>query len=111
MRSALHLAGARYLAELERVMQLPPNTSEDYVRPYVYLVALALLDDITPLKKASQLPNREKWEWFSYLQKVLYETYAPTSTASIQVLAQLSVDLTPADTPAEWTEITIPKAS
>lgn len=77
-------SGEELLTALEGSLRKNPQTLEDYVRPYSYLVALALLPKDTYLRDAAKLPNAAKWEWYPYVQSVLMETFTPTQRLTIQ---------------------------
>src|SRR5208337_2829318 len=78
-------SGQAILAELRSSVDRSPENLLDYVRPYVYLVALSMKPEDVHLRAAARLPNIEKWNWLSYLQGVLLETYTPTESAVINL--------------------------
>jgi hypothetical protein len=103
--------GEQILAEMQRVMNLNPKTSEEYVRPYVYLVALSFMDEIEPLNRAAELPNRQRWEWFSYLHKVLYQGFMPTSRTEQQASPQVSPPpIRATSASAQWNDVKADRA-
>src|ERR1700748_30825 len=69
--------GEEILSALKSIAKLDPTDSSDYVRPYVYLVALSQLPENRFLKSAASIPERGRWDWFDYIARVLVETYSP----------------------------------
>lgn len=73
-----NFSGDKILAALQELVEAEPRDAVDYVRPYVYLVALSQLPDIKCLQSAGDLKGTEKWDWFRYIQRVLIATYSPS---------------------------------
>lgn len=73
------------LAAFRQAVEVEPQTAEDYVRPYVFLVALALKPRDICLRAAAQVPHMEKWDWLEYVQRVLVASYVPTISETLRV--------------------------
>jgi hypothetical protein len=70
--------GSAIIEALKEVLEHNPQTPEEYVRPYVYLVALAQKPQNVFLRQALSLAGHEKWDWYEYVAAVLLETYMAT---------------------------------
>jgi hypothetical protein len=77
-------SAAEILSALKRSLKKTPKTLSEAVTPYLYLVALSGLPDVRFLREAETFaaPNTE---WYSYLARLLVETYRPTSFKTIKV--------------------------
>lgn len=77
------------LVELRNALSATPADVEDFVRPYVYLVALGT-QDARHLEKIGALNDVQKWswEWFEYLRQVLSEVSIPTVDQTLKMPAQ-----------------------
>jgi hypothetical protein len=78
-------SGDTLFTELQNALKHRPESLQDYVRPYVYLVALSMKQEDRWLRDAVRIPSVESWNWFRYLQHVLLETYVPTETGTINI--------------------------
>lgn len=75
--------GAAIVEELKNVLQRDPQTPEDYVRPYVYIAALAQKSEDRFLRQAFSLPGHEKWDWYEYVAGALLEMYMATKIQTV----------------------------
>jgi hypothetical protein len=75
--------GATILEELKKALLSAPRTPDEYVRPYVYLVALAQKSDNQFLQQALSLAGHERWDWFDYIASVLLETHVATGNQEV----------------------------
>lgn len=75
---AASFGGDEILAELSRLACSEPRDVIDYVRPYAFLVSLSMLPSIDYLKRVASIKGTDRWEWFSYIHRVLLDTYIPT---------------------------------
>ena len=99
-------SGKTVLQALKKAISRKPRTLNDAVRPYVYLVVLSMIRDISFLKEASHLEAMHS-NWFSYIAGVLLKTYSPTS---LETIYAPSLTLTPTAnirTPAPITSSTL----
>jgi hypothetical protein len=78
-------SGEQILTALHSLVDVAAKDATDYVRPYVYLVALSKLSDVQYLRSAADIPGTERWDWFRYIQQVLMETYSPLISTTIKV--------------------------
>lgn len=76
-------------AELGRALEARPDDSVGWVRPYVYLVALAMAGQDQKLREAADLPNANRWDWFDHMRRVLLETSSPVTSRVLSVPGQL----------------------
>ena len=75
--------GDSIVQEIHRLACSDVRDATDYVRPYVYLVALSFLSDIKFLRAATRIKGTNKWDWFNYINRVLLETYIPTERVKL----------------------------
>jgi hypothetical protein len=80
-----NFSGDQILAALRGLVDSPPANSSDYVRPYVYLVALSQLHEIRFLRAAVDIKGHEKWDWYEYIGRVLLDTYLPVTVTTVVV--------------------------
>jgi hypothetical protein len=78
------------LKALKSAGKKKPQTLNDAVAPYVYLVALSFNDDVAFLRKAASIavPHHR---WYSYIAQVLIDTYRPTSRLAITPPPKLQI--------------------
>jgi hypothetical protein len=103
-------SGDQILDELHRAVETEPRNPVEYVRPYVYLVALSTLSEDRYLKGAAHLRNSERWDWFEYLRRVMLETYTPTAKQAVRAGGSLITScsrLTRSNAPVERNVITL----
>ena len=60
----------------------PPQTLQDLVRPYVYLIALSLNRDKSYLERAAKL-TAPHHHWFQYIGNVLIKEYQVTGVSKL----------------------------
>jgi hypothetical protein len=75
--------GEEILAAFKSAVGNAPHDSADYVRPYVYIVALSQLPEVRFLQEAMRLKGIERWDWLPYVGSVLIDTYAPYQATTI----------------------------
>jgi hypothetical protein len=77
-------SGEKILAALNELAGVEEKHATDFVRPYVYLVALSKLPEIGYLRAAGDINGVGKWDWFKYIQQVLVESYSPVVRVEIK---------------------------
>ncbi len=103
-------SGDQILAALQLTVQDKPTDLFDYVRPYVYLVALSMKETDTYLRKAMELPNTRKWDWFNYVALALLQTYTPTTSMAVRASSPVinaEASAIRSDAPVEYEKITV----
>jgi len=83
-------SGEEILGELKHVLMVEPSSLADYVRPFVYLVALWHMPDDKYLKMSPQIANASERDWYKYVKRVLIETYSPTIDLRVQLPSRVS---------------------
>lgn len=77
-------------SELRTAIIAVPHDIVTTVRPYVYLVALAMKKNEDYLRQVATLPGIANWDWLEYIRQVLLETSSPVSEQVLSIPAQLS---------------------
>ena len=77
------------LEALNRAVLHKPQTLEDMVRPYAYLVALSLNQTKSYLERGATIPAPHH-AWFQYIGEVLIKTYQTTAFSVIESPPYLS---------------------
>lgn len=80
---AASFSGSVIVDELKAILEREPRTAEDFVRPYVYLGALAQKPEDSFLRQALALPGRERWDWYEFVAGALWEMYMATAVQTI----------------------------
>jgi len=78
-------SGDQILAELNRALSVKPSALADYVRPFVYLVALWHMREDRYLKLSPEKTDAGEREWYNYVRRFLLETYSPTIDVTVQI--------------------------
>lgn len=81
---ATSFSSDQILAALKSALEAEPSSAEEYVKPYVLLVALSQQPNDSGLRAAGAMPKTEKWDWYGYLQRVLLASFNPTTTFAIK---------------------------
>lgn len=68
---------------MSSALETPPCTLQQAVLPYVYLICLALKNDILQLQRARALSS-DGYKWFSYLVDIVNSTSTPTATVNLR---------------------------
>lgn len=80
---AASFTGSAIADELKAILEREPRTTEDFVRPYVYLSALAQKPEDSFLRQALSLPGHERWDWYEFVAGALWEMYMATTVQTI----------------------------
>jgi hypothetical protein len=89
IRRMSEMSVADLFANLRKSLKQKPKTFRSMVRPYVYLAALSLKNDVRALHRATAL-KAPHHEWFEYLANVVKQTYVPTTTTVYHVSPSLN---------------------
>lgn len=107
---ATEFPGDQTLTALKRAVEhYPPTDLCDYVRPYLYLVALSMKDTDAYLRKALELPNTKYWDWFNYVALALLQTYTPTQSQTVRASTPVfdtTASALKSDAPIEYEKVT-----
>lgn len=106
---ANNFSGDQILSALRMALEHEPTDICDYVRPYVYLVALSMKDTDSYLRCAADLPMARKWDWYCYVSLALLQAYAPTTQIAVQVstpVINATASTTSSDASVEYEKIT-----
>ena len=106
---ARRFSGNEILDALRDLVRIAPRNESDYVRPYVYLVALARLQDINYLRAAGEIQGTERWDWFRYLQRVLIATYVPFMSETVEAPKVLGFSTVIQNSASEFSTIKAPE--
>jgi hypothetical protein len=81
---ARNATGHTVLQALKQMCERRPRTLDAAVRPYVYLVALSMMPDISFLREAANV-TMPYHRWFRYLAEFLVREYRPTSFTTVSI--------------------------
>jgi hypothetical protein len=76
------------LTKLEASLSIKPKSLEEAVLPYVLLVALSQMNDVSSLEKASGF-RALYHDWFTYVAVALVQLFRPTIISQISSPAKL----------------------
>lgn len=95
------------VSAIERYSQAQAQSDVDFVRPYVYLVALSRCGDPYVFDRLERIGKTKGWEWFDYIRRVLKETLRPVNNHfnEAHAIVQKRLSTKPADnvsTAVKW---------
>jgi len=81
--------GSHILDWLRQASARAPDNERDLILPYVFLVALSLQNDLSPLKEAAAITVSFA-DWYKYIAQYLVDSITPTDRRVIKFTHELT---------------------